>query len=141
MKNTDAAIAKSSYLQVSELGSKFNLSFSSYLVLSNKIIALDGIKKRLLVLDVNRDKHQPYIIELNKMETITVKKTYGSIRAGQLKKKGIDDFLESIDLQFSSKNETIVLPFYSYETDDPAQLPTLESNAKNWQVILSKMIR
>ena len=141
MQNADAAITKSKYLQVSELGSKFNLSFSSYLVFGNKIIALDGVKKSLLILETTGGTNQSFIIELNKMEAVTVKKNYGSIRAGQLKKKGIEDFLKSIDLEFSNKTETIVLSFYNSETDDLLQLPKLERNAKNWQAILSKMIR
>jgi hypothetical protein len=140
MKNIDTANTKSKYLQVSELGSRFNLSFSGYLELGNKIIALDGVKRSLLVLETTQGADQSYIIELNKVETITVKKTYGSIRAGQLKKKRMEEFLKSIDLEFSSKTRTIVLPFYNCKTDDLSHLAKLESNARKWQLVLSKMI-
>ena len=47
MKSVDATFAKSKYVLLSELGSKFNLSFSSHLVLNNKLIALDGLKKKI----------------------------------------------------------------------------------------------
>lgn len=141
MKNQEAKLAKSKYLQVSELGSKFNLSFSGHLVLSNKIIALDGRKRSLLVFETNRAFDRAYVIELDKVAAITVKKTYGSISPGELSNKGMEEFLKGVDLQFkcSNKNDIIVLSFYDYKTDDLRDLPWLEKYAKNWQIILSKM--
>jgi hypothetical protein len=141
MKQVEARFAKSKYTQVSELGSRFNLSFTSQLVFGNKIIALDGVKRSLLVFETNKELNQAYVIELNKVAAITLKKIYGSIRPGELQKKRMEEFLKKIDLQFEykGKNETIVLPFYDSETDDRRYLPKLERNAKNWQMILSKM--
>jgi len=49
MKHRNKRFDKLSYLQLSKLGSIFNLSFSSQEILSNKIIGLDGIKRKLLV--------------------------------------------------------------------------------------------
>jgi hypothetical protein len=133
---------KSKYLHISELGSKFNLSFSSYLELGNKLIALDGVKRSLLVFETNQAIKKPFIIELNKVTAITVKQCYSSIGPGQLKEKGIEAFLKSIDLEFKyGRNETIVISFYDCKTDNISELPKFERNARNWQMILSKMIR
>jgi hypothetical protein len=142
MQNAHAATNKAKYLQLSELGSRYNLSFSSYLEFGNKIIALDGVKRSLLVLETRQGMNQPYIIELNKVVAVTVKRSYGSIGAGQLKGKRMEEFLKSIDLQFIyGKNETIVISFYDCEKDGLADLPKLERNANNWQMVLSKIIR
>lgn len=140
MKN--ARFAKSKYSEVSELGTRFNLSFSSQLVFSNKIIALDGIKKCLLVLDTDKELSQPCVIDLNNVAAVTVKKSYGRINQGELKNKGIEDFLKRIDLQFefSNRSETVVIPFYESEIDDKRERPKLDRNAKNWQMILSKLV-
>ena len=137
----EVSIAKSKYVQLSELGSRFNLSFSGQLTLSNSIIALDGVKKSLLVFETNKPLNQAYVIELKKVAAITVKKMYGSIRPGELKNKKIDEFLKRIDLQFEyeDNNKTIVLPFYERETDDRRDLQELERYAGNWQVMLSKI--
>lgn len=138
MSNTEATFCKDKFQQLSELGSRFNLSFSSQMAIGNKLIALDGIKKSLLVLEPN---NKPFIIELNKVAAVSVKKTYNGIRPGDLNYKGIEQFLKTIELQFVYTNNkgTVSLPFYNCEEDDLHNLPMLERNAKNWQMILSKM--
>jgi hypothetical protein len=139
MSNIEVKFAKDKYQQLSELGSKFDLSFSSHMVIGNKLLALDGIKKSLLILEAD---NKSYIIELNKVASVSVKKTYSSIKPGELNNKGIEEFLNTIELQFEYAHEKgkICLPFYNCEQDDPRNLPRLERNAKDWQMILSKMV-
>ena len=142
MKNLGVSLIKSKYHQLSELGSKFNLSFTSHLALGNKLIGLDGIRKCLLVCETDNGLNQSYIIELNEVGGVSIKKSYGSIASGELKNKTFEEFLKSIDLQFEYNNnkEARILRFYDCEKDDPRNLPVLERNAKNWQMIFCKMI-
>ena len=141
MKNVNGRFAKGKYALLSELGSKFNLSFSSHLELSNQLIAVDGLKRMLLVLETGDELNRPYVIDLNKIDSVSIKKSYGSIQPGELRTKKFDEFLRRIDLQFEQrdKNESIVLTFYDSAIDELRQLQTLERNAKNWQMILSKL--
>jgi len=134
---------KFSYFQLNKLGSKFNLSFSSYVTLGNKIIGLDVMKRKLLIAEKINGLFRPYFIELNKVSVITVQKIYNSIKAGDLKKRRIEEFLQSICLQleFVNGENTIVLPFYERTIDDIHNLKWLESKARNWQMMLSKMLR
>lgn len=133
--------SKAKFLELSELGSKFNLAFSSQEVLGNKIIGLDGIKRKLLILEENNGKPDSFIIDLNKVSNISVKKSYKNINAGDLKKKGLQEFLKSIVLQFfEGRNRSIILPIYEHEMDHISDLPKLEKKAKNWQTLLSKMM-
>ncbi len=134
----EATFASDKYQQLSKLGSRFELSFSSHMVIGNKLIALDGIKKSLLVLESNNES---YIIDLNKIAAVVVIKTYSSIRPGELNYKGIEEFINTIELQFeySNKKGTVCLPFYNRGGDGPQNLPRLARNAKNWQMILSKL--
>ena len=138
MSKMEATFASDKYQQLSKLGSRFELSFSSHMVIGNKLIALDGIKKSLLVLESNNES---YIIDLNKIAAVVVIKTYSSIRPGELNNKGIEEFINTIELQFeySNKKGTVCLPFYNRREDDRQNLPRLARNAKNWQMILSKM--
>ena len=142
MRNRNTIPGKDKYLQLSELGSGFNLSFSSQVTLGNKIIALDGRKKKLLVASLNDDLKCPYIVELDKVKAISVIKIYGSIKPGELVKKKFNEFLKSIHLQFEfqDQREVYVLPFYERDINNVQNLSTLEKNAKNWQLIRSKMI-
>ncbi len=142
MRYGAARFDKTPYLKVSELGTRFNLSFSSHLVFGKKIIALDGIKKCLLVLETDKESNQPFVIDLNSVAAVSVKKSYGKIDQGQLKNKGVEEFLKRIDLQFEfiNKKETIVLSFYNCELDGKRERPKLLRNANDWQMILSKLI-
>lgn len=141
MKHRGIRFDKISYWQLSELGSKFSLSFSSHEVLGNRIMGLDGIKKKLLVLEQTDGQNHSYIIDLDEAKAISVKKIYRSIKAGELKKRGIEEFLQTIQLQFEFGNgkEDIVLPFYESKIDNIYDLPGLERKIKNWQMILSKI--
>jgi hypothetical protein len=142
MKSVNTEVSRRKYLRVSELGSRYNLSFSSQLAFGTRIIALDGIRKCLLVLETNKELSEPYILDLNKVSAVTVRKTYGSINRGELKTKGIEEFLKRIDLQFQFKNDsqTFVLPFYDREKENKTDRMNLARNAKNWQMILSKLV-
>ena len=141
MKHRNISFDKIRYLQLSELGSKFSLSFSSHEVVGNKIMGLDGINRKLLVLEQTNGQSRSYIIDLDEAKAITLKKIYSSIKAGDLKKRRIEEFLETIQLQFEFGNgkEDIVLPFYESKIDNNYDLPGLERKIKNWQLILSKM--
>ena len=134
---------KLNHLQLNQLDSKFNLDFSSYTTLRNKIIGLDIIRKTLLIAEKNNGLFRHYLIELNKVCMITVQTIYDSIRAGDLKKKRIEEFMQSIRLQleFEDGENTIVLPFYERSIDDIQNLKSLASKARNWQTILSKVLR
>jgi len=141
MKNRHKGIDKHNYLYLSKWGSAFNLSFSSHAILSNKIIGLDEIKRKLLVAEKNNESGRPYIIELAKVTAITVKKIYNSIKAGALKTRRVEEFLESIVLQLECANQKdpVVLPFYERNLSEIQDLRGLEKKARNWQLILSKI--
>jgi hypothetical protein len=105
-------------------------------------VALDGIRKCLLVLDIGVDMERLCLINLNDIATVTLSKSYGSIKQEELEHKVVQDFLEKVQLKFTfnDKNETIVLPFYDASTDVQKDRARLEKNAANWQQLLSKML-
>lgn len=133
---------KKVFLKLSELGSRLNLSFSSHVLLIDKVIALDGIKKKLLVANIADDLESSYTIELNEVKEISISKTYRNIKPGQLNNKKFNEFLETILLQFEYKNQDkkIGLPFYESDKHGIQNLEKLERNARIWQMILSKLI-
>lgn len=129
-------------LQLRKLNSKFNLSFSNLIASGNKIIGLDVMKKKLLIAEKMNGFFRPCFVELDKVRIITVQKIYNGIKAGELKKRSIEEFLQSIRLQleFGNGENTIVLPFYEKATDDIHNLKWLEGKARNWQMMLSGML-
>ena len=142
MNNEHTSFARSKYVALSEHGSRLNLSFTSHLILGNRIVALDGIRKCLLVLDMGPEIERICFIDLNDIATVTLSKSYGSINQQELEHKGIQDFLEKVQLQFrfNNKNETIVLPFYDADINEQTDRARLEKSAASWQQLLSKML-
>src|SRR5690349_19568957 len=91
-------LAKRKYLHLSRLGTDHNLSFSSSVAIGEKMIGLDGIKKKILVCDYAND--QSFIIELDKVKAVSLKKEYSDIKPGELDTRTIEEFLNSIQLRF-----------------------------------------
>lgn len=129
------------YLKLSELGSDYNLSFSSQLTLGDRIIGLDGIKKKLLIAEFKDKVCRSFLVKLDEIRAISIKKIYRNIKAGELTKKRLVDFLKAIYLQFDDDNgeKAIVLPFYESETDRVDDLSRLEKTARNWYILLTKI--
>jgi len=142
MKKKEAKIEKRRYLRLSELDTRFNLRFSSHITVGDKLIGLDGIKKQLLVADVDGEPEGAYVIDLNEVDSISLKKSYGNIMAGELRRKRFEEFLNYIHLRFRYKdhNKVVVLPFYEREKDPMSKPSKVEVFSKKWQTILSKII-
>jgi hypothetical protein len=131
------------FLYLSEQGTKNDLSFSSQEMVGNKIIGLDGIKRKLLLLDETDGQTHLHTIDLGEIESCTIKKNYNGIYAGELKKRKIEEFINSIVLQFDFKNASrkpIILPFYDKAVNNAWEIKELETKARGWQTMLSKLL-
>jgi hypothetical protein len=131
------------FLHLSEQGTKNELSFSSQEMVGHTIIGLDGIRRKLLLLEEKNGKEFHYTIDLEEIESCTLKKTYHAIKAGDLKRKKIEDFIDSIALQFAFKNRMhypVSLNFYESSKDSPTELKQRALKAKKWQTVLSKLL-
>ena len=128
--------------QFSRLGTNYNLSFSSHEFLGNVIIGLDGINRKLLILEIDsmlRNK----VIDLNEVKHCTVKKYYGSIKPGGLKSNKIESFLEKVCLNFELHKgmESNEIVFYNHIDNHAYQLSVLEQKATHWKEVLTKMLK
>lgn len=133
MKNIDANLNRDKFLRLSELGSKSGLSFSSHLVLGNRIIGLDGLKKKLLIAEFKDGQNAYCIIDLDKVKSISVKKSYSGIKPGELNERRFEEFIKSIHLHFEwiDPSGNFVIPFYESEIDEVPDLPGFEASVKN----------
>lgn len=121
----------------------FNLTFSSHEMLNKKIFGVDGIKRKVLVVEENNGSNSSYIIELDKVKSISTKSVYDSIKPGELRKKRLEEFLKTIHLLFEFRDgrDAIALPFFESKKNNIEDLPVLEKKTKNWKMIFSKMAR
>ena len=90
MKNRNLKFNKIKYFLLSKLGSMFNLSFLSHELLDEKIFGVDGIKRKVLVVEENNGSNSSYIIELDKVKSISMKTVYDSIRLEELRKRELE---------------------------------------------------
>lgn len=142
MKSKETRLKGNKYSQLRKLGSKFKLSFASPMVINNKTIVLDKVNKRILVTEIKNNDDGSYVIDLDKVNGISIKKDYAGIKPGELISKKFEEFLNSIHLQFelNDKSGKITLPFYKRKKDKLNDLTRLDKCARYLQMILSEMI-
>ena len=124
----------------SQLGTENNLSFSSHELLSNCILGLDGMNRKILVVTREDNYYGSFIINLDEIKSCTVKKVYGTIKVGDLKNHKLEQYLKKIVLHFELHQKLPVeIVFYKNLDNHIYETQELECKAKHWEAILSKM--
>ena len=135
-------LRKKAYLKLAKLAVRLNISFSKCISIGSKMFGLDEKNKKLLISDQQGNQAGQHIIELENIKSVSLKRNYYSIPAGELGKKSIEEFLSQIGLQFEPFNngQHTTLSFYDREKDERVDLKKLDSNLKNLHKMLSKVI-
>ena len=125
-----------------EKGSEHNLSFSSQEILKDGIICLDGVHRKILVLERDAAKKMSsFLIDLNEVKSCSIKKEYGTINSGDLKERKLEQYLKQITLHFAFFDKpSVEVVFYQHFENHILEIAELESKARHWEAILSKMI-
>lgn len=120
-------------------GEEHGLYFSSQEILRNKIIGLDGINRKFVVVNENEISR---VINLDDVKKCSMQKNLETYTRTDEKSSGYEMFVKSIFLQFNFKDkraaETII--FYDNLMQPQAEEKLMEAKAKDWEIILSKMI-
>jgi hypothetical protein len=129
--------------QFSELGTRYELTFSSQEILHDRIIGLDGMNRKILVTKRTEDRiSHAELIALSDVKSCSVIKQYGTIKGGELRAKKLETYLELITLHFEQEGNqpSIEIPFYQHRKNGLHELERLEKKARHWEMLLSKMI-
>lgn len=120
-------------------GESYGLSFSSQEILRNKIIGLDGINRKFVVVNENEKSR---VINLDDIKKCSMEKHLESYSRADEKSSGYEMFVKTIGLKFEFKmkkdSETII--FYDILLNPSVEEKLMESKAKDWETILSKML-
>jgi hypothetical protein len=130
-------------LLLSELGSSHQLSFSAQEILAGSILALDGINRKLFILHNTPDnKFEETLVNLDEIKYCTVKKHYGTIKAGELPSRKLSEYLSRIVLHFEFKDgiPSLEVVFYDHIQNGLGEMEYLEEKARRWEVVLSSML-
>ncbi|MFL5788984.1 MAG: hypothetical protein ACJ748_13075 [Flavisolibacter sp.] len=143
ISNNDQKNKKEKILsQFNHAGTESNMSFISQELLHDRIIGLDGLNKKLLILESNEDDYDHTIINLQDVKACNVKKIYQATNIGTSRKPVIEQHLEKVVLLFEFKDEKrkIEMPFFDFSKNHIYQLAEMEQKAKFWEASLSKFI-
>lgn len=124
------------------LAKNLNLSVARQEVLKNKVIGLDSIKRKLLIIKKINDKSECSVIDLKGVQSCSVTKIYSSISAGSLKRKKLEEFLNTVSLcmKFKSGKKPLKLNFYHNKYNNLSELSILEEKAKSWAETVSNLL-
>jgi hypothetical protein len=121
-------------------GVQNNLSFSSQEFVTDGIIGLDGVNRKLLFLKREDEVEcTALIINLADVKRCLVKKHFGLLNS---KEKMPGQFLDKIVLRFEfhEQKPSIELTFFDNITNSFSMASELETKANHWEAVLSKMI-
>jgi hypothetical protein len=126
----------------SRLGSEHNLSFSAQEILKNHVIGLDGINRKLLILNTKKGEATPFVFfDVKQVKNTSVKMHYGTIRGGELNKKPLEQYLQTIllHLELEDSDEPVEVLFYDHQQDGLSSVRELEAKARQWETIIAKL--
>lgn len=123
-----------------QLGTENDLNFSSQEILKSCVLGLDGVQRKILVVQREDGFFGSFIIDLKAVKNCSLKKIYGTINVGDLKKQKLEQYLERIVLHFVlNNNSSVEIVFYKHFENHLLEVSELEQKAKQWEVIISKM--
>ena len=125
--------------QFSHAGTSNGLSFSSQEILRNKIIGLDGIQRKLVMVN---EKEECKIVALDEVKKCAVIKNFHTYKLGDDKNNDIERQLTSIALvfEFKKQNNPVSILFYDNMIHPVFEAAPMEAKANDWEKILSKML-
>lgn len=127
--------------QFNQLATENNLRFSSQEILNHLVLGLDGINRKILVVTVEDKNYRSFLIDMREVKNCSVKKIFGTIKAGDLKHHKLEQYLEKIVLNFELYREPPVeILFYRNIVNHIYEMQELEQKAKHWETVLFKMI-
>ena len=136
-KKTSALVA-----HFNHSGMENNFSFSCQEILKNCIIGLDGLQRKLLVLEYDENAHKHiHIVDLNKVKNCGLQKIFSAAPQAETGKAS-EVYLEKIQLKFDyvSHNLPVEVVFYDHISNHVYEISEMERKAKDWQNILNKII-
>lgn len=116
-------------------GEEDGLTFSSQEILYNKIIGLDGLNRKFVVVNENGSSQ---IIDLNEVKSCHVQKKIIGHDSGSQNKETRVAYIQLYFHLEDKRYESVV--FYDYMNQRGMEQKKLENKANDWKIILSKLL-
>ena len=127
----------------SELGSKYSLSFTGQEILRQSVIGLDGMNRKLLVFqDHGNELFTHTLINLDEVRSCKMEVQEIVLDMGGAYELYQDKKISRISLcfHFNFPKDPVAVCFYDEEVNDEREEDDLADKARDWEVILTKML-
>jgi|SRR6185437_10947045 hypothetical protein len=130
------------FFRLSQEGTANNLTFCSQEILQNKVIGIDGIHRKIMILERIKNSYNCSIICLDEVQHCELVTSDGFLNTSNLRRFEIEKSLAAIELQFEFKNQAqpASITFYDSLSNSKRELALLKAKAEYWSVMLSKML-
>ena len=130
------------FRRLSHEGTANDLTFCSQEILQNKVIGIDGIHRKIMILEKINKSYNCSIISLDEVQDCELVKNSGSLNTDNLKKFERERNLNAIALQFKFKNrvQPASIIFYDSLINSKRELVLLKAKAEYWSQMLSKLL-
>ena len=130
------------FIRLSQEGTANDLTFCSQEILQNKVIGIDGIHRKIMILERIKSSYNCSIICLDEVQHCELVANTGILNVGNLRQFDIEKNQAAIELQFEFKNQAqpASIKFYDSLLNSKKELVLLKAKAEYWSVMLSKML-
>jgi len=129
-------------LRLSKEGASNGLTFCSQELLANTIIGIDGIHRKILVVEQKAHHYHSTIISLEEVHHCQVFSNEGLLRRKNF--NTLSEYLKSVVLElrfeFNNSHETASIIFAKGLNTSKRELELLRAKAEFWSVMFSKML-
>ena len=131
------------FRNLGKLGAANNLTFCSQDILQDKVIGIDGIHRKIMILEKKSDGYYSSIISLDEVHDCQLVTSNGLINKGNLKKLGSANHSATLELQFDFNNhaQPASIIFSAGIINSKREFSFLKAKAEFWCVMFSKMLK
>lgn len=128
--------------QLSREGASNNLIFCSQEILDNKVIGFDGIHRKILVLEQNRNKYTSSVISLDEVAHCQLVTDKGNIEPRDFKttEHQLRAGILGLQFEFNNHHESASIIFTNGLRKSQREFALLKAKAEYWCILFSKML-
>ncbi len=128
--------------QLSKEGSANGLIFCSQEILQNTVIGFDGIHRKIMILEKNKNTYHTSIISLDEVQhcqLVTPEEAFNPAECNNLSSKIKNGALE-LRFEFTNPQRSASISFTNGLINSKRELALLRAKAEYWCVMFSKML-
>lgn len=128
--------------KLSREGAANQLTFCSQEILHDKVLGIDGIHRKIMILEKKKDSYHYSIISLDEVHDCQLVTNSNLMNNGNLKKMNATSYPATLELQFEFNNHTkpASIIFSNGIFNSKREFDFIKAKAEYWCTMFSKML-